>query len=71
MPGLPTSCGTRTPEYFTGAPGLHRGGAAAGGGRLTLGKLNMTELALGPFGDNAHHGDVQNPWRIGHVSGGS
>ncbi len=34
-------------------------------------KLNMTELALGPFGDNAHHGDVQNPWRIGHVSGGS
>ena len=31
----------------------------------------MTELALGPFGDNAHHGDVQNPWRIGHVSGGS
>ena len=40
-------------------------------GALTLGKLNMTELALGPFGDNAHHGDVQNPWRIGHVSGGS
>ena len=23
----------------------------------------MTELAIGPFGDNAHHGDVQNPWR--------
>src|SRR5439155_20018596 len=22
-------------------------------------------------GDNAHHGDVQNPWRPGHVSGGS
>jgi aspartyl-tRNA(Asn)/glutamyl-tRNA(Gln) amidotransferase subunit A len=31
----------------------------------------MTELAMGPFGDNAHHGDVQNPWRAGHASGGS
>jgi len=38
---------------------------------VTLGKLNMTELALGPFGDNAHHGDVQNPWCPGHVAGGS
>jgi aspartyl-tRNA(Asn)/glutamyl-tRNA(Gln) amidotransferase subunit A len=40
-------------------------------GAVTLGKLNMTELALGPFGDNAHHGDVQNPWKRGHVAGGS
>src|SRR5207253_236313 len=28
-------------------------------------------LAMGPFGDNAHHGDVQNPWRPGHCAGGS
>jgi aspartyl-tRNA(Asn)/glutamyl-tRNA(Gln) amidotransferase subunit A len=38
---------------------------------VTLGKLNMSELALGPFGDNAHHGDVQNPWRPGRAAGGS
>jgi len=31
----------------------------------------MTELALGPFGDNPHHGDVDNPWKPGHVAGGS
>jgi aspartyl-tRNA(Asn)/glutamyl-tRNA(Gln) amidotransferase subunit A len=31
----------------------------------------MTELALGPFGDNAHHGHAQNPWRPGHAAGGS
>ena len=31
----------------------------------------MTELALGPFGDNPHHGNVDNPWKPGHVSGGS
>src|SRR5207253_5206539 len=40
-------------------------------GAVTLGKLNMTELAMGPFGDNAHHGDVQNPWKPGHCAGGS
>src|SRR5260370_52291 len=31
----------------------------------------MTERAMGPFGDKAHQGHVQNPWRVGHVSGGS
>ena len=40
-------------------------------GAVTLGKLNMSELAMGPFGDNAHHGDAQNPWRVGHITGGS
>jgi aspartyl-tRNA(Asn)/glutamyl-tRNA(Gln) amidotransferase subunit A len=71
IPGLPTSCGTRTPDYFVGAPPCTAVDRLVAAGALTLGKLNMTELAMGPFGDNAHHGDVQNPWRIGHVSGGS
>ena len=71
IPGLPTSCGTRTADYFVGAPPCTAVARLQAAGALTLGKLNMTELALGPFGDNAHHGDVQNPWRIGHVSGGS
>ena len=26
---------------------------------------------MGPFGDNAHHGDVHNPWKPGHCAGGS
>ena len=71
VPGLPTSCGTKTRDYFvapvecTAAARLREAGAVA------LGKLNMTELAMGPFGDNAHHGDVQNPWKPGHCAGGS
>src|SRR5262249_33443465 len=40
-------------------------------GAVSLGKLNMTELALGPFGDNAHHGDADNPWQSGYATGGS
>src|SRR5256884_69376 len=69
--GLPTSCGTVTREYFTSEHECTAVCRLRDGGAVTLGKLNMTELALGPFGDNAHHGDVQNPWRPGHVAGGS
>src|SRR5262249_45472845 len=69
--GLPTSCGAKTPDYFfsprdcTAVTRLTRAGA------ITLGKLNMSELAMGPFGDNAHHGDAQNPWRVGPRPGGA
>src|SRR5882762_3200146 len=71
VPGLPTSCGTKTREYF--APPIECTATARlrEAGAVTLGKLNMTELAMGPFGDNAHHGDVQNPWKPGHCAGGS
>jgi aspartyl-tRNA(Asn)/glutamyl-tRNA(Gln) amidotransferase subunit A len=69
--GLPTSCGTRTPEYFVAALECTAVARLREAGAVTLGKLNMSELALGPFGDNAHHGHVQNPWRPGHCSGGS
>jgi aspartyl-tRNA(Asn)/glutamyl-tRNA(Gln) amidotransferase subunit A len=46
--GLPTSCGTRTPDYFrferecTAVTRLSQAGA------VTLGKLNMSELAMAP-----------------------
>jgi aspartyl-tRNA(Asn)/glutamyl-tRNA(Gln) amidotransferase subunit A len=69
--GLPTSCGTRTKEYFVTPDDCTAASRLVAAGAVTLGKLNMTELAMGPFGDNAHHGHVQNPWREGHVSGGS
>jgi aspartyl-tRNA(Asn)/glutamyl-tRNA(Gln) amidotransferase subunit A len=68
---LPTSCGTKTAEYFVAEHDATAVTRLAEAGAVTLGKLNMAELAMGPYGDNAHHGDVQNPWRYGHVSGGS
>src|SRR2546427_12063 len=70
-PGLPTSCGTRTRDYFISERACTAVARLVAAGAITLGKTNMTELALGPFGDNAHHGHVQNPWRNGHCSGGS
>ena len=69
--GLPTSCGTRTAEYFTSPTECTAVTRLTAAGAVTLGKLNMSELALGPFGDNPHHGNVDNPWKAGHVSGGS
>jgi aspartyl-tRNA(Asn)/glutamyl-tRNA(Gln) amidotransferase subunit A len=69
--GLPTSCGTRSAEYFRAEQDCTVTARLAAAGAVTLGKLNMTELAMGPFGDNAHHGHAQNPWRAGHCAGGS
>ena len=69
--GLPTSCGTKTAAYFTAEQDCTAVSRLSAAGAVTLGKLNMTELAMGPFGDNAHHGDAQNPWRLGHAPGGS
>jgi aspartyl-tRNA(Asn)/glutamyl-tRNA(Gln) amidotransferase subunit A len=69
--GLATSCGTKSPEYFVAEHECTAVSRLTRAGAITLGKLNMTELAMGPFGDNAHHGHVQNPWRAGRVSGGS
>ena len=69
--GLPTSCGTRTADYFVSERECTAVARLAAAGAITLGKLNMSELALGPFGDNTHHGHVQNPWRLGHCAGGS
>ena len=69
--GLPTSCGTRTAEYFVSAEESTAARRLLDAGAVLLGKLNMSELALGPFGDNLHHGDCQNPWRPGHCAGGS
>jgi aspartyl-tRNA(Asn)/glutamyl-tRNA(Gln) amidotransferase subunit A len=71
VPGLPSSGGTRTPDYFQSPHPCTAVVRLLEAGAIALGTLNMTELALGPFGDNVHHGDVQNPWRPGHVSGGS
>jgi aspartyl-tRNA(Asn)/glutamyl-tRNA(Gln) amidotransferase subunit A len=71
VPGLPTSCGTLTREYFTSPSECTAVARLREAGAVTLGKLNMAELAMGPFGDNAHHGDVQNPRGQGHCAGGS
>jgi aspartyl-tRNA(Asn)/glutamyl-tRNA(Gln) amidotransferase subunit A len=40
-------------------------------GTIRLGSLQMVEFAYGPTGHNYHHGAVHNPWKSGHITGGS
>lgn len=69
--GLPTSCGTKIAEYFRADHDCTAVTRLVEAGAVTLGKLNMTELAMGAFGDNPHHGQARNPWGIDRCTGGS
>jgi len=69
--GLPVSCGTRIPQYFTADQDCTAVTRLVGAGAVTLGKLNMTELAMGALGDNPHHGHARNPWNLERCTGGS
>lgn len=40
-------------------------------GAVTLGRLHMSEFAMGPTGHNAHLGRCKNPWNTDYISGGS
>ena len=42
-----------------------------GAGAISLGKLNMHEIALGVTNDNPHFGACRNPWDVSRVPGGS
>lgn len=40
-------------------------------GALSLGRLHMSEFAMGPTGHNAHLGRCRNPWDTRYITGGS
>src|SRR5262249_2551053 len=69
--GLSTSCGTRIPPYFTSSRECTAAPRLVHSGAVRLGQLNMTVRAVVAFGDNAHHGDADNPWRSAHARGAS
>jgi aspartyl-tRNA(Asn)/glutamyl-tRNA(Gln) amidotransferase subunit A len=68
--GQETSCGSkiRTDHIASlTATVLERLDAA---GAVDLGRLNMSEFALGPTGLNAHFGRARNPWNVDIATGG-
>ena len=69
--GVRTTCGSKIYEHFVpdhDAAVVERLDAA---GAVSLGKLNMHELAFGITSTNPHFGAVRNPWNPGHIPGGS
>ena len=69
--GMPTTCGTALRDYFVDAQTATTVARLQDAGAITLGKLNMTELAMSPFGENPSYGDVRNPWSTDRSAGGS
>ena len=71
LTGSPTTAGmlTRKDRVAQSDAGVVRRLKAAGA--VIIGKLNMTEAALGADGRNPHYGDCHNPLRHGYSPGGS
>jgi aspartyl-tRNA(Asn)/glutamyl-tRNA(Gln) amidotransferase subunit A len=69
--GVRTTAGSRVYENYVpdfDATVVERLRAA---GAVSLGKLNMHEMAYGITSDNPHFGTVRNPWNREHSPGGS
>jgi aspartyl-tRNA(Asn)/glutamyl-tRNA(Gln) amidotransferase subunit A len=69
--GRVTDCGSRVHRGFRPTVTATVVERMAAAGAVTLGRLNMTEFALGPTGHNAWWGDCRNPWNTAHIAAGS
>ncbi|WP_326835318.1 amidase family protein [Amycolatopsis rhabdoformis] len=69
--GLPTTFGNSALRGFVPTRDAQVVTAVKNAGALVFGKTNLAEMSFGVTGLNAHHGQVLNPHRPAHVSGGS
>lgn len=69
--GVEMTAGTRYRAGQTATDDAPVYSALRAAGAVLLGKLSMSEWAIGATNQNAHYGDVHNPWDITRVSGGS
>ncbi|WP_075214265.1 amidase [Mongoliimonas terrestris] len=69
--GVVTGCGSRIRAGHVATETATVMARLEAAGALHLGRLNMSEFALGPTGLNAHHGRACNPWDPAVVTGGS
>jgi len=69
--GLPNTCGTQSLNYFTSATDATVVKRLREAGTITMGKVTLSELAMGLFGLNEVQGTAINPWTPDRVPGGS
>ncbi|HWU64424.1 MAG TPA: amidase [Ensifer sp.] len=69
--GMVTACGSkiRAAHVATATSTVMQRLEAAGA--VSIGRLNMSEFAMGPTGHNAHHGRARNPVDPERITGGS
>ena len=68
---LPTTCGSRMLEHFVAPYDATVVTRLREAGAVLLGKLAMDEFAMGSTSEHCAFQVVQNPWKPGHVAGGS
>lgn len=66
-----TTCGSRMLEYFTPPYDATVIEKLNGAGAIMVGKLAMDEFAMGSTSENCAFAVPENPWRPGHIAGGS
>ena len=69
--GVRTTGGSKIYEHFVPDHDAAVVEKLAAAGAVSLGKLNMHELAFGITSANPHFGAVRNPWNPDHIPGGS
>lgn len=69
--GIRTTSGSKLFAHFIPDRSATAAAKLAAAGTITLGKLNMHELALGSSGTNFTFGTTRNPWNLDYMPGGS
>lgn len=71
LAGSPTTAGMLTRKHHLADSDAAVVGRLKAAGAVIVGKLHLTEAALGADGANPHFGNCQNPVKPGHSPGGS
>lgn len=69
--GIRTTCGSRLLGDFVAGGTSSLLTRMAEAGAVTIGTLNMSEIAVGASGRNETFGHCRNPWNPAHIAGGS
>jgi aspartyl-tRNA(Asn)/glutamyl-tRNA(Gln) amidotransferase subunit A len=69
--GFVTSCGSKIRAGHIAASTSTVMERLQSAGALSIGRLNMSEFAMGPTGHNFHHGRALNPIEAARITGGS
>ncbi len=69
--GFVTGCGSKIRSGHIAASTSTVMERLQGAGALSIGRLNMSEFAMGPTGHNFHHGRALNPIEAARITGGS
>lgn len=69
--GIRTTCASKILENFVPTYSAEAVFNLERAGTIVIGKTNMDEFAMGSTTETSYYGVTRNPWKIGHVPGGS